>query len=383
MNPDKDYEALIRNVGERLIHNYIAGIDVKGGINGPYDDNETNIRNLSHLAIICSIEALKYNKKEYITTLKAIGQRLLTSEESNGLWIMRNKESKDTCNGVIGHAWLMEGLIYIYKVTKEEKYLNKCIEIADRHKFNYKIGLWGCPTDNAIDYTLNHQLWYAATLMELNSFINYDKFHKQSERFFSCLRKNMSVTLNGRIRHNVILHERKIDTVKQIIKNILSDYKELTGKKSMAYKEEGYHIFNLMALSRLYMIDKSQTFFKNKKFLKAMSFIKSKKIIHGLDNNRDDLDVSLDNNINIFEEKKVNIYGYPYNVPGFEMAYIAYIFSEKRIKNVAKICMKKQILNTFELNEKMFGKGCHDKVTVNYRVYEYYRFLEIKNDKNS
>ena len=125
------YEDKIRECGEKLINNYKKGL-LKGGVNGPYNDPETEVRNMAHLAIIIAIEILlaiiiaieilSFKQKKLIPTLENIGKYFLNNHK-NGLYIMRLKENKDPYNGVIGHAWVIEALIYIYKVTQNRQYL--------------------------------------------------------------------------------------------------------------------------------------------------------------------------------------------------------------------------------------------------------------------
>ena len=373
-----DTTELIRSVGNALIDNYSQGQPVVGGINGPYDDPETNIRNLSHLAVICGIEIIKFQKTELIPVLKRIGNDILAEQGNNGLWVMRRKATKDTCNGVIGHAWLIEGLLYIYKVLRDEIYITKAMEVARQHGFEPGVGLWERPTGEGIDYTLNHQLWYAASLAELNEYVKVESFENQIYRFLECLTKNFSINKMGRIRHNTIMHRKKIDTIKQLIKNYNYDCNEKHYKPSMAYKEEGYHSFNLMALTRLYRIKGSDNFFSTNGFSSSIQYLKTDHFFDGLNSNRVDLDISLNNSITDCNEKSINIYGYPYNVPGFELPYISTVFPELHLNAVMEECLMNQVNYTYDPKVCLFGKDCHDKQTINYRVYEYYRFLEIE-----
>lgn len=368
---------IVRSVGNRLINEYNVGGRVIGGINGPYDDPETPVRNLSHLAIICSIEIIKYGREDYIPILKRIATEIISLKGKDNLWIMREKASKDQCNGVIGHAWLIEGFIYLYRALDDKKYLDEALGVARMHEFNSIIGLWKRPTDHTIDYTMNHQLWYAASLKELNEIVKDTELARQIDRFIDCISHNLEVNKFGRIRHSTIKHESSKDTIKQIVKNCLSDINERLNKPSMAYKEEGYHVFNLMALARLYRLDRYNKLWNSKKIMDSIAYLNSDIFFKGLDNSHVENDASLVNHISIQEEKDINIYGYPYNVPGFEVAYISQCWIGMIQTNTIEKCLRKQVDYTFDVSRNDFGKKSHDKQTINYRVYEYYRFLEI------
>lgn len=374
----KNSKIIVRKVGEMLINNYINGEHVVGGINGPYDDPETSVRNLSHLAIISSIEILKYGQSEYISTLKKIGTEILSQKGRDNLWVMRDKATKDSCNGVIGHAWLIEALIYVYMVLHEDIYINEAITVARLHKFDAKLGLWKRPTDNTVDYTMNHQLWYAASLAELNKVVKDAEFGSQLEIFMEKLSINLRINKNGRIRHSATVHDSTKETWKQKLKNILSDVFEKADKPSMAYKEEGYHVFNLFALARLYQVNKAWAYWKTDKFKKSMGYILKNEFFDGLENHNVQLDASLKNQITDKEEKSINIYGYPYNVPGFEVAYVAETFKGMIPLDIVDKCIEKQMTYTYDPTKNLFGLRSHDKQTINYRVYEFYRFLETE-----
>lgn len=368
---------IIRNIGKKLIQNYMNGNQIAGGINGPYDDPETPVRNLSHLAIICSIEVLKYGHEEYVPILKKIGADLLNRKGRDNLWIMREKATKDQCNGVIGHAWLNEAFIYLYRSLKDEIYIDEAMIVARQHGFNQKIGLWKRPTDGTVDYTMNHQFWYAATLAELDNIVKDVELSRQLDGFMEKLPSNLEVNRNGRIRHSVTMHESAKETMKQKVKNFLSDIHEKQNKPSMAYKEEGYHVFNLFALARLYRIKKNSPFWYTEKFTKSIEYVTENVFFVGLENSSVELDASLKNHITEKEEKSINIYGYPYNVPGFEVAYVAETFKKLIPVDRVNRCLEKQMNYTFDDSICFFGSRCHDKLTINYRIYEYYRFLEI------
>lgn len=369
---------VIRDIGKKLFQNYMNGNQISGGINGPYDDSETPVRNLSHLAIICSIEVLKYGHEEYIPVLKKIGTEILKRKGTDNLWIMREKVAKDQCNGVIGHAWLNEAFIYLFKVLRDETYIDEALTVARQHGFNQKIGLWKRPTDGTVDYTMNHQLWYAATLAELNDIVKDAKLSKQLDVFMEKLPYNLEVCKNGRIRHSVIMHDNAKDTLKQKIKNFLSDFHEKQNKPSMAYKEQGYHVFNLFALARLHRVKADSLFWNTAKFKKSINYVNQVEFFVGLENPNVELDASLKNHISDLEEKSINIYGYPYNIPGFEVAYVAEVFREMISTDVVERCLEKQLHYTFDVGKSFLGVKCHDKITINYRVYEYYRLLEIE-----
>lgn len=371
-----DVTVIVRNIGNNLLMDYQDDGAIYSGINGPYNDQETRVRNLAHLIIIASVEVNTFHNNEYAKILHDMGEELCGLCEDDGYYIMRQKESKDSCNGVIGNAWVLEGLYYLYSVYKEEKYICLMRKIISLHQYNDKIGLWSIPREyEKIDYTLNHQLWFVASLIEVNTILNDKRISGEINSFMKKLVGNFEVNKIGRIHHSIVIRPRCTDLVKQRIKKVLLEIYESVGKPSMKYKEEGYHIFNLMALARIYDKCPKYDFFNSASFHKAIEYVNSEVFFDGLLDQRVDLDISLNNDINNEDEKCINIYGYPYNVPGFEIMYINDVLKDTFKEDVVGRCVNQQI--SLLLDEKgLLTKCCYDKKTINYRVYEYYRYLE-------
>lgn len=374
-------DKVIRGLGNELINKYDIENTVLCGSNGPYDDNETHIRNLSHLVVITSIEIIRYGQTQNIEILGRMGEDLLSQKDVRGFYKMREKSGKDECNGVIGYAWLIEALVYLTKTLKDRRFVEEAGRLAKLHHFNSKIGLWGRPgygdDVNALDYTLNHQLWYAASLCELNEILADSGIKKELDGFQKNLYTNFLTAKSGRISHSIYRRISFSESLKYKIKLLIDRINEKAGRPSMAYKEEGYHLFNIMALARIYYHYPQWSFFDSDKFDAAIGYINGSHFQKGLLDNKIGLDKSFVNGISEESEKKVNIYGYPYNVPGFEILYINKIMPCKIEKTVVKECMEKQIQLTMDKKLNQFGLMCHDKNTINYRIYEYYRYLEI------
>lgn len=376
-----DYTDKIRRVGEKLIKAYSLTGHAETGINGPYDDPETEVRYLAHLMVIAAVECVKFGHIDYKALVEQIGQQVLKMKCADGTYKMRQKEGKDQCNGTIGHAWLVEGLLYAYKITGDEKYLDESERIFGIHKFNEKIGLWGRPLmgndDDAIDFTFNHELWYAATLAEFLQLRKNDSFEKQLDIFLGKLDQIITVSKEGRVAHTIYGRLSTKAALKYKVVRLRDVVRERLSRPSLRYKEIGYHLFNIMAFARLYKIYPDSYFFQTKRFKKTLEFVNNGEFFKELEADNLIMDASSHGDTLIKEEKSINIYGYPYNVPGFEAKYCRAIFNGFISEESANRLLNRQIELTWDDNKEEFGSNCHDKVSVNYRVYEYYKFLEI------
>lgn len=376
-----DNEEIINGVASKLIEYYKSNKQIFEGINGPYDDPETRVRNLSHLIVIVCI--MNQRTGGYSDLLNIMADDLKSNIEENGLYKMRKKPGKDQSNGVIGHAWVIEALTYLYKNLNDESCLSLAVDLAGKHIFSKEYNLWYIPVENGksseIDLTLNHQLWYAASLAELNSIVKSDDIKLQVNSFMDNLPKICKTSVDGKIAHSIYFRDSFGGKIKGCVKRAIDLTEELLNLPSMTYKEQGYHVFNLMALARLYILFPQAAIFNSSFFEKVIKYVNSQKFFEGLHNSNISKDKSLHNNITDSAEKNINIYGYPYNVPGFELEYISEVFKDYYPinKHVVENCMKEQIELTFSDETLMFTHGCHDKWAVNYRTYEYYRYLEI------
>src|SRR5699024_2429091 len=99
---------------------------VIGGHNGPYYDKETPVRNTSHIASVLLYYYEQTKQEKYYNAILECGNFLLSKDARpyNYTFYCRLDENKDKSNGIIGQAWAIEGLISVYKATKEIKYLN-------------------------------------------------------------------------------------------------------------------------------------------------------------------------------------------------------------------------------------------------------------------
>lgn len=375
-------EEIIRRIGADLIKGYEIDGKVSCGINGPYDDPETPVRNLCHLMVITAEEILLFGRNELKHVFVKMCTDLLSMKNDNGLFEMRNKKGKDNCNGVIGHAWVIEALIYAYRVLHDKIFLERATDIALKHAFQMDLSLWAIPntepSDYTIDYTFNHQLWYAASLAELNFYIKDSVFAHQINAFIASLPKNMNNSRYGKISHTIYNRIQLKNRIKGRIKKVLDLINEFLNRKSLEYKEQGYHVFNLAAFARLNNVLPMVSLKENVKILKAFDYVYSKYFIEGLENRNFIKDISLNNQNLQPLELSINVYGYPYNVPGFELPFVAKSFKDQKLMEIADKCIARQLELTFDNDNYILSKCVHDVHTVNYRIYEYYRYLELR-----
>lgn len=366
-NTDKQ---IFNEVYYSLLEDYKNGI-VHCGKNGPYDDPETIVRNLCNLIIAsCSYILTENDTKDLKAIIKHMSSDLLSFEDNDGLYIIRNKKNKDSCNGVLGHAWVIEAYIYLYLVTSDPVYIEKSEKIYFSHKFNDNIGLWSCPDKfgGKVDMTINHQIWFAGIAAELYCNTNNQVIYKDLVCFENHFWKNTKVHSNGLFCHYV-QEWNGIHKIKNDIRDFIDNIKTLIKLPSMNYKENGYHMFCLCGLARLKLSGVGDRIFSNNKFKRALKYCNTNTYLSMLEENNHQIDSSTLTNKELLKDVNCNLYGYPYNAPGFEVSYVKHAFGVISEPTVQKL-EERQIAVTYNKKTRLFDQNAIDIYDLCYKVYE-------------
>ncbi|AFY81397.1 hypothetical protein [Oscillatoria acuminata] len=320
------------------------------GHNGPYFDIEGPLRNTAHWLVVYSILYKIYPSDKY----RQIALKLSNFLKNPGIYktnlgyVHRQKSKKDGCNGVIGHAWIAESLYRAGKYLDDEISLNLAKEIVSQLTYKPKIGLWSrldpIKGELSIDYTYNHQAWFAAIKAEvLANEHNLDvvNFLEMS------LRGGFRTRSNGLISHLYYSNSPKGKLIQ--LKYKLSEWKV---PQTIQEKEEGYHLYVLYALARLHSIYPNHSFFDSPAFASSLKLLSERNFYNKLENNR---------------------YAFSYNAPGFEMLRIFIEFHEKFTNdydwNWVIALYHKQTEKTYSEHLDLHTRG-EDSFTLAARVYE-------------
>ncbi|NIY94306.1 hypothetical protein HCZ28_18745, partial [Vibrio diazotrophicus] len=150
-----------------------AAMMVPGGHNGPYLHPETPIRNTCH-TIVLLLNVYPMGTK--VALVEKLIRYLVEDNPyyKNGQFLFRSR-ANDTCNGVIGDAWVLEALCkaraYV-SAPLEDRVDTVINEILSRmtfssdgsyaYRFDYDKGKLSA------DFTYNHQLWLYTSLADVD-----------------------------------------------------------------------------------------------------------------------------------------------------------------------------------------------------------------------
>lgn len=373
-----------------------------GGVNGPYRNADTPVRNSAHWIITYSFLYAETQKLKYFNTAKTLADFLLSTDnyEKNNSICCRTDARFDHTNGLIGQAWVIEGLIEAARLFRKDKYYQTAMRIFRQQHFNESNSLWevtDCDGSKGFDLTFNHQLWFAASGAML---LRYEKDtgKQQSEvianeiqKFLSAAQeKYFNVYEDGLIVHRVnyeLSEEEKLYSgqlskekkKKSLLKHPLRTVKKKVTDKLSRFSfteglEKGYHIFDLYGFALLKEEYGEHPIFHSHKLLRALEYaLDSDKLLE------------LRNSCG---GEKFNKFSFGYNSPAFEYPYVATIFRDKINYDLATELLYFQMEAVFDGSS--FSKNCYDAKTLDARVYELVRYLRksevntfTKKDKTS
>ncbi|MHA1440162.1 MAG: hypothetical protein ACTSPD_21655 [Promethearchaeota archaeon] len=362
--------------GIKLLNEYGK---IPGGHNGPYNDQETPVRNSSHwLTIFAKMYEIN-KKRKFIDAVYKLAEYLI-SEKARPYgysFYHRNKKRKDKCNGLIGQAWTFEALAKASEILEENKYKQIAADVFSQHPFNAKVSLWNRVEiegkEFSIDATFNHQLWFASCSSLIKT-DNKNEINQKIINFLDQIPKNLTVLDNGLIFHKIkwiwkksIFRNYLINGIlRNIYKNIgsflkerkivchfssMNEFENILMEKEI-YRSIGYHTFNLYAFAILKNKYPNHKIWQNHIFKKTLKYIFNENYICNIDK---------------------NIYGFPYNAPGFEMPFILSTFFNNngiRLVNECEKWINWQFKNTFNPETHWFDKNNPDPLTLTSRLYE-------------
>lgn len=343
------FNKTIFDVAKSNINNIISVSDdasfVAGGVNGPYFDIESPVRNTAHWCITYARLSERENDPEFKGLAHKLANFLIDFPfKEKEVYIHRQKHGKDWSNGVIGQGWVIEALAIAGRVLDRDDLTSHAMQAASKFPFDRKIGAWKRIDPRtgkaAIDYTLNHQLWYAAALSELND----EKHNEKIRQFLGALSKGVMRTgPEGRVLH--LMYSKSPKALALRARYALTRVRNGEALKS---KEVGYHLYNLHPLSRLKRCFPEQKVFESEVIKRALKYAESKEFLQNLDTNK---------------------YAYPYNSPAFEFPLVRHAFN---LDVELDRFFNRQIEESYVDGENACGflRHCPDPITLNARIYE-------------
>ena len=341
------------------------------GNNGPWNDDETPIRNTSHWGVTLAHAADVTNEDKFLKAAERCSSYLISEpvRPYGHTFHHRRSYNKDSCNGLIGQAWTIEALVQLGVQIDDQRLLDLAEQIFELHTFEPTFCGW-----HAVDidgqqlgyhFTLNQQIWFAAVGAKIASVRNNRRIEEQVQRFLHALPSLMARLPNGPIYHSVVPNSDFRKYVKYVVKNIRrkripdpllhrfrSEYRTKIRRRSI-----GYHSFILYGLAMLHKEYPFHEFWTSDIVREIRDYTRSEHFLEATLNNK---------------------FCYTYNCTGIEVAYWEHeVWSEpKRVREWAS----RQFRKCYNLETGLMDRSPHDPTTLAARIYEAIRLPDIEID---
>lgn len=384
-----DYNTLVKQLADKELTYILEHGFAHAGFNGPYYNQDTPVRNSAHWIVTYSYLYEKTGKQEYYDAAKILSEYLLRKENygTSGSIRCRTDARYDHTNGLIGQAWVIEGLVESARLFKDLSYYEKAVQLFKIQEYNSNNNLWevtDCNGEKDYDLTFNHQLWFAASGAMILEFETENKINKsvfidnQIQDFLSAAEKKyFKVKKDGCIVHVVdyqkspdeVEHSKKLQNARKMasitenpVKVIKKKITDKLSKFSLTEGlEEGYHIFDLYGFALLKKLYGNHSIYKSDNFKAAVHY--------ALDTNQ------LLKLRNSCGGEKFNKFAFGYNSPAFEYPFVAYMFNGTINQFLVDKLFQFQLDATYK--EDRLSQNCVDPNTLEARIYELVRYLQL------
>lgn len=333
---------------------------IEGGHNGPYNDPETPVRNTAHWLFVLSHLSLDSECSEISLVANKLCDYLLSisARPMQASFYCRSNPNKDFCNGLMGQAWAMEGLIAAGKKLKRKDALKLARKVFYLHPWLEKQCIWRrVAVDGSYltpDGTFNHQLWFAAIASKLDD----REATRRALLFLDNVGQHVQLYNDG-----VVFHQSRLGHLSSIVNHFsiksfarkgLNEFQRLKTRARLYIKSVGYHGFNLYAFALLKQQFPDHSFWSSNKFKKMLK-------------------ITTDNNF--IQSLKLSKYGWPYNPPGIEFAFVGEVFGLGH--TYCQTWITRQFERTYnEMTSELLTSDVPDTLTSAARIYEAIRLID-------
>lgn len=328
------------------------------GCNGPYGDPETPFRRLAHIMKLAAYWE-RENDFKVSKDVEYCVEVVLKAFQTNVNLPARLSETKDNVNGVIGPAWIIEGLGAYNTVLKSKVVDDVIYNLIHSHKYLDGNLVWNRLSDDGIqlgpDLTLNHQIWFNEMVLRYSKSNTIREVAVDS--LVLLLKKLKVYKKNGMICHlsPIVVTSHMLKDFRYL-RHYLSGYRAFyRNYKALVDKSIGYHPFNLCSVVR-----------------SAMSHPKITNAFN--DCIRDKLHISLYDS-DFFQTNLKSKYGNSYNPLYAELGQYAIYTEDERLHQRLKNLYLSNDYTYFDFTTT------DDLVTRKARIYEYVDYFSMLENK--
>lgn len=328
-----------------LLDNFTVSTD-----NGPYQDKELPLRFNCHLLIIGSFLFKRgLIERERITDLEKFFANMIgDNSEFNYKFRESFVTKRDTVNGTMGPAWVAESLLYAGDALGRQDFRDEAQRLLKCHVFDETNRCWHrltpCGMLLPIDYTFNHQLWFAEQCLKTDDADLVD--HASS--FLEYHIPKLMLFGNGIIHHYTpIINFFQKPSLSYLVDMYYSYGQFILSGNYQKDKSIAYQGFNLKALASCFELAPNLKCWSSKKFKKLTEFEYSSKINSKLSSSK---------------------YGYSYNPSLYEFLFWFKICNYSKFKTTINFIEKEEIFSS--------NINAQKSIIQKLRIYEAISYLD-------
>lgn len=345
------------------------------GHNGPHGHLDTPARNTAHYLVIYSYLYKKTREEKYLIICQKFVDYIvaLQKQSKSGAIECMKTDKFDHLNGLIGQGWVIEGLMYYYSISKDPRCLRTSLEIFYSQKYDWKLHLWHRieldGRDIDIDPTYNHQFWFAACSAVLCDYCEDKEIERMILDFINeGSKRDYRIYENGLQKHYCNVNTPAIKTAKK--------------KRMIKYLLTPFRRYDPKKLDPRYqeygyhLFDLYGWCILQERY-PELDLFKSDKYLKAVAYAKNIKEINKRNRVDEYlnEGKKFNIYGYSYNCPAFEWPFIAKV-NDFVSGNGIDILYKTLQSLMWDNRTGLFNNNQPDIDTWNARTYEIIRYLD-------
>ena len=234
------------SIADIIVENISSDKKISKGLNGPYNNLETDIRIYSHFLVMVSKALSINNNVKYKDALFKLTDKIHNSPHKGEFNFCYRETGKDKSNGLIGFAWMLEGIIASYEYISNHPIIFEIDKWIDNYEYSQKKNLYKNIAEpekiiRITDFTVNHQIWFRSSIHRFKVLRN-DNFFIQKidlKSLFKLIQTNSEKNIN-----------HYPPSLKEKLRKVY--YKNFRSKiyDDLLMKERGYHFFNLLGLIR-------------------------------------------------------------------------------------------------------------------------------------
>lgn len=337
---------------------------IQAGHNGPRNVPETPVRNTSHWISLFGWAYRQTGQERFFRQVSTLAENLLNSEARpmGYAFKMLARDTANAGNGLIGQAWVIEGLLSAYHVLNDRRYLETAQELFHQHLFDESLCLWRVlnidGTIGTIHTTLNQQIWFAA----IGSLLESPEATQRVHTFLDHLEHHIHLLQGGlwgmKIRTAVAHEEPLVRQLKNWLRRLKKQYidRDYTWRDfSYVLTSIGYHSFALYGLALLQTSIPDHPFWQSEILKQGLQWIQSETYKRKLHRNP---------------------FAMGYNPAGFEVPYILSAFEMENWEQESQWWLTEQIRRHYNSRTQRFDLNTADPAVLTARAYEAVRLPE-------